>query len=175
MAYTLRTNQTWPQVEAEIRDQLRKWGASTYSLTRPNYSSKTARGWSESPAEATVVLKANWKSGRELNLSYNKQSRSVDNARVLFLVIEAMRLNEVRGIQDVMREAYAQLPAPATPKPPRDPYELLGVREDAPMTLIEKAYQMAAQEAHPDKGGSNEAMAELNAALERIKADRGAR
>lgn len=167
MTYRLRTDKTWEQIGRDIVEQLRRWGASTYSLTRPNYDTKRRGRWSENAEEALVVLKVNWKSGRELVLTYNKQERSVDNARVLFLAIEALRLNEVRGIDDVMREAYMALPPPPDE---RDPYEVLGVRPDASRAMIDAAYRIKANEVHPDKGGTSEQMAELNAAYEKAKA-----
>lgn len=34
LAYTLETNKTWAQIEVDIREQLGRWGCSTYSLTR---------------------------------------------------------------------------------------------------------------------------------------------
>lgn len=169
MAYKLTTDKSWAANEAAIREQLHRWGAATYSLDRPNSTKKTALSWTETPEEALVVLKAAWKSGRELNLSYNKQARAVDNARVLFLVVESMRLNEVRGIDDVMREAYLQLPAPKQAVRERDPYEVLGIRPDAPKEVAEAAYRELAKSAHPDGGGRNETMVELNKAIEAVR------
>ncbi len=45
-----------------------------------------------------------------------------------------------------------------------NPYEVLNVPEDADKKTIRKAYQKAAREAHPDKGGDNDDMVEINAA-----------
>ncbi len=53
----------------------------------------------------------------------------------------------------------------------RDPYEVLGVRPDSPGEVIDAAYKAMAKKRHPDAGGSNTAMREVNEAYERIKAD----
>lgn len=92
------------------------------------------------------------------------------NLTAVTLAIQSMRLNEARGIGDTIREAYAMLPA--APKH-RDPWEVLGVRPDAPWEDIDAMYKIKANRIHPDKGGSAEQMLELNLALEAIKKDLG--
>lgn len=108
--------------------------------------------------------------GRELLLTCNAQETPAGNLRVLVLAVEAMRLNEVRGLSDVMREAYLQLEAPVAV---RDPYEVLGVRSDAPMAVVEASYKAMAKATHPDTGGDEDAFKEVAAAWERVKADKG--
>jgi hypothetical protein len=83
-------------------------------------------------------------------------------------------LNEVRGIADTLRQAYAALPPPGTPVMKRDPYEVLGISHDQPMAVVDAVYRAKAQTAHPDKGGTNAAWLELQDAYERIKAGAGA-
>jgi DnaJ domain len=46
----------------------------------------------------------------------------------------------------------------------RDPYHILGISRGASFDDIKTAYRRASKIAHPDLGGSNEAMTELNAA-----------
>lgn len=174
MTYRMRTDKTWAETERDIRTELARWGAKTYSLTVPNAPPKTTRvrSWKESPEEATVELIAHWPDGRELRLQYNKQERAVDNARVLYLAIEAMRKNEKRGIGDVLREAYLQLPPPEAEQV-IDPYEVLGVSRTAPLAVAEAAWKALMVEAHPDKGGSEERAKLLNKAIEMVREERG--
>lgn len=173
MAYKLTTDKTWAQIDADVREQLSRWGAATYSLSRPNASTETkqvkATAMFQTPEQALVVVQADWKSGRQLRLSYNKQARAVDNARVLFLAIESLRLNEVRGIDDVLREAYLQLPAPENAVRLRTPYEVLGIGEGTSIDVIKLVFRTKAKALHPDTGGETadpEAMKELQEAYE---------
>lgn len=46
----------------------------------------------------------------------------------------------------------------------RDPYDVLGLTRGASLDEIKAAYRRLSKQRHPDLGGSNEAMAELNAA-----------
>jgi len=54
-----------------------------------------------------------------------------------------------------------------------DPFSILGVDFNASEEEVRSAYRQKANEAHPDKGGSNEQMAKVNAAFEAIKRFRG--
>lgn len=184
MTYTLETKKSWAECEADIKAELGRWGALTYSLTRgrspaeptgpKSVKSQSRTSWSQTPEQATVTLVAHWpdSAGRpDLVIKYNKQKRDVDNARVIFLVIESIRKNEVRGLGDVLRETYAQLPpGEAQSVRKRPPHEVLEILPGSPLAVAEAAYKVKAQAAHPDRGGSNEAMAELNAAIEELRA-----
>lgn len=106
------------------------------------------------------------KNGRTISLSMGKQGRAVDNFRVLYLAIEAMRMNEKRGISDVIENAYLQLAAPPEVK---DPYEMLEIRDNASLQIAEAAYKAKIRDAHPDRGGSEQHMKLLNQAIEAIR------
>jgi hypothetical protein len=106
------------------------------------------------------------KDGKEVILSMGKQNRAVDNLRVLYLAIEAMRMNEKRGIGDVIGSAYLQLAAPPKAK---DPYEVLEIRQGASLEIAEAVYRTMVKKAHPDAGGSIEKVKELNHAIEEIR------
>jgi len=54
-----------------------------------------------------------------------------------------------------------------------DPYEVLGVKHDAKREDIERAYKKKAFEVHPDRGGSQQEMVQVNAAYQAIKMMRG--
>lgn len=51
-------------------------------------------------------------------------------------------------------------------KEKRSHYEVLGVEKDADPAKVKRAYRRRAEKAHPDKGGSDEEMAEVNQAYE---------
>ena len=54
-----------------------------------------------------------------------------------------------------------------------DPFAILGVGTDATKEEVTRAYREKANKAHPDKGGSQEEMAKVNAAFEAIKLFKG--
>jgi len=167
-SYHVRTKVSWAQTRADLEDCFRKWGVLEW----------TARAACDHGQEASYSLAQEFRfvtvayrhpGGREVTLSYGRQDRPVDNFRVLFLAMDALRLNEARGLAEVMEKAYLQLAGPLTE---RDPYEIMGLRPDADMEIIEAVYRRLAQTRHPDLGGSTEAMTELNSAYERIKTER---
>jgi DnaJ-domain-containing protein 1 len=169
VTYRLRTEISWSETLAALGETMRKWGVREWSVTPATMSSKIARKVFQTMEERTVTLRY-LKNGAEVVLAMSKQDRAVDNLRVLYLAIEAMRLNEARGIADVIREAYLQLPSPSQHS---DPYEVLGVRPDSPIEVIEAAYRARAKMIHPDKGGSEEEMRSLNEAMEIIRRQQG--
>lgn len=77
--------------------------------------------------------------------------------------IEATRAIERHGVATVaeMFEGFTALPAPNANRPW---WEVLGLRSDASAPEVETAFKSKAKMAHPDMGGSSEAMAELNRA-----------
>ena len=97
------------------------------------------------------------------------EQRALDNMQQLRLGLTEMYGIWRRGLENMVRTAYMQL---AAPEAFRDPYEVLGVRADTPLEDIEAMYTIKAKRAHPDAGGSDAAMTELNLAIERIRSDR---
>lgn len=170
MNYSLFTKKTWTETRTDLRETFAKWESDTER--RIDWSIDTPVGPARahsylSPADRTVSLSfVHPTTGQEVVLTMNAQARPVDNLRVLYLAVEAMRMNEKRGIGEVMREAYLQLPAPAVE---RDPYEVLGVRSDSPPEVIEASYRALAKKLHPDAGGDEEAFKELRAAYEKVR------
>jgi hypothetical protein len=79
------------------------------------------------------------------------------NLRSIGLAIAAMRTLERHGAALVDRAlaGFAALPAP------RSCWDVLGIEEGADEEEIDQAFRAKAKEAHPDRGGSTELMAEL--------------
>ena len=83
------------------------------------------------------------------------------NLRSIGLAIAAMRTLERHGGSAMMDRAFAGFAAlPA----PRSSWHVLGIEEGADEEEIERAFRTKAKECHPDRGGSDEAMAELSSA-----------
>ena len=137
----------------ELRECFRLWNVRHWDVVSNERTQAVTLRYIPAGQEEEVVLRT------------DQQARLSDNLRVLFLVVNSIRMNEKRGIGDVVREAYVQL---AAPKVIRDPYEVLGVRPDCDRVLIESAYKTLAKVRHPDHGGSVEAMAERNEAYQQL-------
>lgn len=86
-----------------------------------------------------------------------------DNVRAIGLTIEALRAIKRFGASDMLERALTAFEALPAPK---SCWEILGIRQGAKTTDIESAFRNLALKHHPDRGGSNAKMAELNAARE---------
>jgi hypothetical protein len=161
--YSLTTKKTWHETMQDLEEQMRRWGITQWETNYPRGARSGA--WSQTEADRTVKLTYT-KQGKTITLVMGQQHRAVDNLRVLYLAVEAMRLNERRGISELLESAYLQLAAPAQAI---DPYELLEIRPDASLEVAEAAYKAKVKTVHPDKGGSELLMKRLNQAIEEIK------
>jgi len=162
-AYSLTTKKTWHQTMQELEEQMRLWGVTQWETNYPRGAGSEA--WQQSERDRTIQL-TYVKNGKPVTLVMGKQNRAVDNLRVVYLAVEAMRLNERRGISDVLESAYLQLAAPTEAI---DPYELLEIRPDASLEVAEAAYKAKVRNVHPDRGGSSEHMKALNRAIDEMR------
>src|SRR5947207_14740861 len=134
----------------ELEAQMRLWGVTQWETNYP----KGARSEAWQQKEEDRIVKLNYvKNGKTVTLVMGKQNRAVDNLRVLYLAVEAMRLNERRGISDVIESAYLQLAAPTQSI---DPFELLEIRPDASLEVAEAVYKAKVRNIHLDRGESAE-------------------
>jgi hypothetical protein len=98
--------------------------------------------------------------GRPHVLACDRWDAVADNVAAVAAHIEALRGQERWGVAD-LRQAFAghvALPAP------EQWWQVLGLKPAATLAEAEAAYKRLALDAHPDRGGSNAAMARLNAA-----------
>lgn len=168
MTYTLHSDKTWRDLESDLARCFERWSVREWSCDSPGRLLRTSKYGVQATDQRTAWVE--WKprgSAAPIRLTLDDQARAVDNLHVLWLAIDAMRLNEKRGIGRVIQEAYAQLSAPVRIRPW---YEVLQVQPDADLEVVDASYRSLAKRLHPDVGGSNEAMAELNTALACAKA-----
>ncbi len=104
------------------------------------------------------------KNGKQHCMAIDRYLRPADNLGAIAITIESMRSIERHGgavILDRAFAGFAALPAPLCW------WQILGL--DGPnvsRTQIDSAYRRRASDCHPDKGGTDDAMAELNRARE---------
>src|SRR5436853_6659853 len=146
--YSLTTIKTWEETTWELEEQMRRWGVKHWETNYPKGA--RSKAWQQSESDRTVKLTYT-KNGKTVTLVMSKQNRAVDNLRVLYLAVESMRLNEKRGIGEVLESAYLQLAAPVEMQ---DPCEVLEIRNDASLEVAEAAYKAKVRRLHPDAGGS---------------------
>lgn len=108
-----------------------------------------------------------WKKGKDTQhkvIAVDLYSRIADNLAAIAATLEAMRAIERHGGAVIMERAFSgflSLPAPNTWR------AIIGFEDDADpsLGLVRKLYRGLAQDHHPDKGGSESKMAELNWAM----------
>lgn len=158
MPYSINTPKTWDQAMGELKREFQRW--SVMRGGRIEFQVTNVRGRHE------VTLAYQLPNSTPTHLVMDKQATAEDNLRVLYLAIEAIRKNEMRGIGDIVREAYLSLPAPM---PAGSAWEVLGIRPGATLAEATAAYRAAARGRHSDAGGDDAAMRELNLAFEEVK------
>ena len=160
-------DQGWVTCRDRLLDCIAKWqrkpkaaGVSIECPAAPRYTARFG-----TPADRAVSV--TFTAGKHIDrtVTVDRFERPVDNLWALALGLDAVRLNELRGLDDVARQVYQALPAPRV----RDPWEGLGLRPDADLDAIEAVYRTKAKRLHPDAGGSAEAFRELQQAFEAVK------
>jgi hypothetical protein len=161
----LQTPKSAGETKEDLRETFRKWDVSRdhFEIFPPEGKSR----WD--PQVATVVY---WKNGAKQTLSCDRFDEYRVNLRAVYLALESLRLADQRGILPELAAAAAGLLGPGAPKG-RPAHEVLGIYPDATIEEAEAMFKVKARLAHPDKGGSEAAMKELNNALEEFKRERG--
>jgi hypothetical protein len=111
------------------------------------------------------------KGGRKV-MAIDHYRRVADNLAAIAATLEAMRAIERHGGAAILERAFTGFTALPAPGAARDWREVLGVPKDASRDDIRAAYRRLASQHHPDKGGSADKMAELNAAQDKALQER---
>jgi hypothetical protein len=190
---------SWSRLEAGIAGTFRKWRALTrghaieaaLAATPDGRRKATLPG--QTAAERRVTLRFTWfdwdrSAPRQIVLAMQREERAIDNLRLLARAIEWIRVADAWGVTSLVVKLYRQMyppldktataTAPRPAIPPRDvasAYATLHLAADAPLEVAEAAYKVLVRTAHPDSGGSHADMVTLNAAIQRIRADRARR
>lgn len=165
MSYQLRSNKTYDQELAALGVEMHRWNVTKFRV-EPFAVDRRKTWWSVDERRVTLEFERN---GQRIVLAMDSQERPVDNLRVLTLGVQSLRLNEVRGIGGVMRDAYLQIEAPKGAPPKEDPWAVLQIAPNAPRSVVDAAYRALAATTHPDKGGSASAFQRIQAAYTAIK------
>jgi hypothetical protein len=101
--------------------------------------------------------------GKSMVMACDRYDTAAGNMSSLRLAIEAMRQLERHGGGFMMERAFSGFEALSAPGAIHWP-SILKLKPPATRDEIEAAFRALARERHPDRGGSNVLMAELNAA-----------
>lgn len=153
-----------------LTDELRKMGASQVIISTSIPLRRDGLPLSRPPVDGDpgCAVYFLWRK-QPTCIACDRYIEVQDNIRALTLTIEAMRAIERHGSTDLLNRAFSGFAA----LPSRSHWsQVLGVPATADRATIDKAYRSLALTNHPDKGGSHDAMADINAAYESAKAER---
>ena len=147
-------------VEGSLRAFGRDSGKSVANIV---LSSNVTLGVNK-PADPGVAAWFTW-DGLQVCIPVDRYSTVEANLQAIHHIIEARRTELRHGTLALVRATFtgfAALPAPANKRAWRDVLDFAQERPDA--EAIDRRFRTLAKKAHPDAGGSADAMAELNQA-----------
>lgn len=107
-------------------------------------------------------------------MAIDRYTEVADNLAAIAATLEYMRGIERHGGAEILDRAISGLTAlPAPTAGQRDWWTVLAVNTDATVDEVREAYRRLSREHHPDRGGSQERMAELNAARDQALRELG--
>lgn len=162
------------EAEAELMDELDRMRA-THVVVSSNVLTRGGVGDIDDPGVAVYFRRR----GQAITIACDHYKHAADNAYAIAKTIEALRAIERHGsatLADQAFSAFRELPPAANGAPKsRHWREVLdvpdGIDRAAQLDLAELRYKRAARAAHPDRGGTDDAMAELNGAIARARED----
>ena len=92
-----------------------------------------------------------------------------ENLNAIRLTVNALRGLDRWGSTDIVNRAFTGFRALPAAAAPADWRTVLHVQPGGSLSIAEAMYRRLARDAHPDRGGSNEAMARLNAAIRQAR------
>lgn len=179
-AYPLHWPDGWPRTKskaqsrfktsvagaiANVEDSLRRFASDSNRKVENVVISSNYSLTDRNPQDGGVAIYFSW-DGISTCIAVDRYPRIEDNLQAIHHCIEAERTKLRHGGINLVRAAfrgYAALPPPSSgAKPWR---EVLQVTADCSLPSAEAAYQGLARRHHPDKGGSDAQMADLNLAI----------
>lgn len=116
------------------------------------------------PADAGAALYFNL-DGERYCVACDHWRRVEDNIQAIAHTLETLRRLQRIGGFDLVRQALKGFQASYVAGEAESWWNVLGVNFDAPLHVAEAAYRRLVLTAHPDRGGSAEAMMRLNDAI----------
>jgi hypothetical protein len=166
-----KTLVTFAKARDLLYEELGRLGASNVVVStnhkpdRYGVPTESKRSVDDDAVAIYFTLKA-----RAMAMACDRFDNAAANMRSLGLAIDAMRQLERHGGGTMMERAFAGFVA--LPKPDgADWWEVLQVPRTVSRATIEAKFRELARARHPDRGGSDHAMAELNRARDQALAE----
>ena len=117
----------------------------------------------ERPTDPGVAIWFVW-DGLSLSIAVDRYATVEANLQAIHHIIEARRVELRHGTLALVRATFQGFTALPSPRGARSCWDVLGIEPGASSAAIKGAWRAKAQRLHPDAGGSDAAMAELNRA-----------
>ena len=144
-----------------VKTALRRFGSDSKKPVRNVVVSSNVTLGASKPKDPGVAIWFEW-DGLEVCIAVDRYATVQDNVQAIYHIIEARRTELRHGGLNIVRATFTGFVA--LPSNNEHWSAVLGVREDSSAEDINQAYRRKAQSAHPDHGGSSDAMQRLNAA-----------
>lgn len=147
-----------------VKKSLASFGADTGSAIKDVAVTSNVAGISfEPPKDTGVAVWFKWE-GAQRCIAVDRYPKVEDNLQAIHHILEARRTEMRHGGLHIVRQTFKGFVALPAPEGKRGWRDVLGLSGPVSAADINVAYREKAKKAHPDHGGSREAMAELNAA-----------
>jgi len=158
-----------------LMDELRRMGARlpVLSTNVPLRRDGLPYAVQKEPDDPGVAVYFEWK-GRQMAFACDRWDRVRDNVQAVRHTIAALRGLDRWGTGDMVEAAFRGFEAlPPPDASDRQWRDVLNLTSMDGLQEAEASYRHLATERHPDRGGSTEQMAELNAAIRQARKDFG--
>ena len=124
------------------------------------------------PTDTGVAIWFEWE-GAQRCIAVDRYPKVQDNLQAIHHILEARRTELRHGGLHIVRQTFKGFVALPAPEGAKGWREVLGLTGTVTLSEVDRAYREKAATAHPDKGGSAEAMQALNRARAEAKAALG--
>lgn len=150
-----------------VHDSLRRFGADSGQPIKDLVLSSNCSLGVEKPADPGVAAWFTW-DGEQRCIPVDRYATPAANLQAIHHIVEARRVELRHGTLALVRASFAgfkALPAPSS----RSWWQVLGCEQTATIEQAREAYRRAASEAHPDRGGTDARMSEVNRAWQQAQ------
>lgn len=157
-----RFKTTLPAALENVQDSLRRFASDSGKRIDNLIMSSNVTLGAHRPADPGVAVWFVW-DGIQICIPVDRYTTVEANLQAIHHIIEARRIELRHGTLALIRATFTGFAA--LPSPSGRPWrEVLGLNGSATVDDVRRAYRVLAADRHPDHGGSNAAMAELNRA-----------